>query len=835
MKNRSWLAVLLPALFLSTSTTFAQQERQVRALEEVVVTARKRSESQQDVPLAVTAVSSAEMAANNISTIADISRIAPGLDQREGRKQGAFAIRGVGQVRLTDLQSDPGVAVYLDGMFLARNDSQLVDVVAIESVQVLRGPQGTLFGKNSVGGAILVSTKDPYEEFTLGFTTKIDDLGQRDARVSVDLPLIENRLYSKWTFGSIRSDGYIEDIDTGRGLGDDDRLLAAIQLLWDINSDMELKTLAYFNKQEENIPPYHCQQVTKSASLSYTRAPGRSEAYHEACSDSEKLMGSGYAQTENFGGHFSSRDALFGATFTWDMSAGTFKSITSYVLKGDNNNDYDIDGTDLLTIRNTEFIRDQLRSQGIYDKDGSRYTLGQELQFSGSAMNDRLQYTVGAFASWESLDNQVAGQALTREGWVGFEQLPGLPSPGDICSLNGILLEKCLYVRGLNTSTISSFDNTSYAAFSQVIFDLTPTLHLTGGLRYSYEKREMKLEQIQAQSIPSPLPGIVPLPGPIANGLPITVMTETQFNQLEGVENPLSRGPKRYGDVTFDRLSPMLSLSWDVSEHFEWESVDALMAYVTLSEGFKAGGLTILPDEIGSYKPEYVLSTEIGFKLDALDRRLRFNLALYDSDYKDVQIVVQKVSSLGGPIINNNNAGLAQMRGAELELTWLLGDGLMLRASGNYIDAEILEYDDEVLDPVSAQPIAIDRSDEPFPYIPEYVYSLSAQYSLFTDVGDFDFVLSRNARSGQYIGSDAAAGLPQFRDAATIDGVTTWQARATWTALDSRALKLSLYGNNLTNEEYIASGTATYAGFGSNAVTMGKERHIGLELNYELR
>ncbi len=826
------MCAVLVAFLLPPTEVLAERDRKAAAIEEVLVTARKRTESQQDVPLAVTAVTNAEMRANNIANIADIAKIAPGLDQREGRKQGGFAIRGVGQPRISDVQSDPGVAVYLDGMFLARNDSQLVDTVAVESVQVLRGPQGTLFGKNSVGGAILVTTKDPYEEFAATFSTRVGSFGRRDARLAVDLPLIADKLYSKWTVGSIRSDGYAEDIDSGRGYGDDDRIVAALQLLWSINSDMELKALAYFNKQQEIVPPYNCQQVTTSSSLSFARTPGRPEAYHEACSEAEKLIGTEKVTSEDYGLFYASRDALFGLTFNWDMPAGSLKSISSFALKGDNNADYDIDATDLLIIRNTQYSREQLKRQGVYDKEGSRYTLGQELQFSGSALDDRFQYTVGLFASWESLDRQIGGQPVTPEGWVGLESLPGLPSPGELCSVAGIIGEGCLYVRGINTTTLSSYDNTSYAAFSQVIYDILPTLHLTGGLRYSYEQREIKFEAFQAQSVPANVAGI-PLPPELTNNLPITIMTETQFNRLEGQENPLSRGPVSYGDVDFTRLSPMVSLSWQMSEHFQWPHVDALMVYATVSEGFKSGGMNITNDGIKAYDPEFVISTEIGFKLDALSRRLRLNLALYDSDYQDVQILVTKVSSLGAPELSTNNAGLARMRGAEAELTWLLNEAWSLRASGNYIDMEILQYDDEVLDPVTAEPIAIDRSSEPFPYIPRYVYSLSARYGMTTAAGDFDFVLSRNSRSSHFIGNDAAAGLPQFRDMATIDGFSTWSMRATWIPWDDQRLRVSFYGNNITDEEYFATGLATYASFGSNAVTMGKSQHFGLELEYE--
>lgn len=827
MKKIAPVCVL--ALLLSPGQVLPADQKRSYSLEEVVVTARKRSESQQDVPVAVTAISGEQMKQNNISTIADVAKITPGLDQREGRKQGAFSIRGVGQIRLNEVQADPGVAVYLDGIFLARNDSQLLDIVAVESVQVLRGPQGTLFGKNSVGGAILVTTKDPYEEFTVSTDVLMDSLGQRNAQIAIDMPLIEDKLYSKFTVGSVQSDGYAEDDDTGRELGNDDRLVAALQVLWNINDNMSLKTLAYFNDQDENVPPYYCEQVTLTGALSFARAPGRPQAYHEACSEAEKLIGSEKVSHENTSAEYTSRDVLFGATFDWDMPNGTFKSITSYVVKGDSYADFDFDATDLLTIRSTSYVRERLAAQGVYDEDGGRYTLGQEFQYSGIALEDRLTYTVGVFGSWESLDKLLSGQSSTKEGWIGFESLPGLPSPNALCVFSGITGEDCLYVRGVFDASVTSYDNTSYALFSQFTYDLIPTLHLTGGLRYTYEHREIKLEQMMAQTVP-PIAGI-----PLPPAIPVTVMTETQFNMLENDFIEVSRGELQYSETTFERLSPMVSLSWDISDHYEMTSVDGLMGYISVSEGFKSGGFNVLAAGIDDFEPEYVIATELGFKLDALNRKLRLNMAVYNSDYKDVQTIVAKIPSLGAPELSTQNAGLARMQGIEFEMNWLLGQSLVLVASGNYIDAEILEYDDEVIDPVTGSPRPVDRSDEPFPFIPEYVYALSARYSLFTDIGDFDFMLSRNSRAGQFTGGDAVAGLPEFQDAATIDGVDTWSTRITWTPWEDQRMRLALFGNNITDEEYVATGTAVYSGFGTNSITLGKKRHFGLELNYEFR
>ncbi len=797
------------------------------ALEEIVVTARKRAENLQDVPVSVTAVSSEEMRANNISTIADVARLAPGLDQREGRKQGAFSIRGVGQIRITELQADPGVGVYIDGIFLARNDSQLMDTLTLENVQVLRGPQGTLFGKNTIGGAILVTTKAPSDEFSVSLGTKLDGLGQRDAQLAVDVPLIGGTLYSKLTVGSVRSDGYAKDDDSDTRMGNDDRQIAALQLLWNISDDVTLKTLANFSRQNDGIAAHYCQQITPIGAVSFARAPGREENYSEVCSEAEALIGKERVSHENVVSGYTSRDALFGATLNWDTAVGTFKSITSYAYKGHGSQDYDFDATDLFLIGNTSYGREQLRKQGIYDEDDSRTTVSQELQFTGNALEDRLKYTIGLFGSSESLDNQLGGQLTTLEGWVGFERLPGLPDINSLC-LGGITGQGCLYVRGISTLSASDYENSSYALFSQASYDLTSSVQITAGLRYTLEERVLDLEQFGSQSVP-PLLGIVPLPG-----LPITVMTETQFNLLEGNVMQLSRGPQQHGEVSFERLSPMASVSWNVTDSVEWESVDSLMLYATVAEGFKSGGFNVLSSGIGSYKPEYVISSEVGFKLDALDRSLRLNAALYNSDYRDIQVVLTKFLSLGAPEITTNNAGLARMRGVEAELAWLLSREWMINVSGNYIDAAFLEYDDDVLDPVTGRSAPVDRSDEPFPFIPCYSYNVALRYHAPpTRFGEFDLMLSRNTRAEQFIGGDATAGLPEYRKQATIDGLSVWTARASWTPWEDGRLHVALYGNNLTNEKYVATGTAVYSGFGSNSVTIGKVRHFGLELNYE--
>ena len=798
------------------------QERKAEefALEEVIVTARKRDESQQSVPVAVSAYGGEELAANNISDIADIARLAPGLDQREGRKQGGFAIRGVGQTNINEISNDPGVAVYLDGIFLSRNDSQLLNTVDVQSVQVLRGPQGTLFGKNSVGGAIVVTTKDPGDELAFEFGTRIGSYDRRDAQLTIDIPLIEDKVHSKLTLAQRSAGGYSKDVDSTREFGDSDQQIAVLQTLIDFNDDLSLRLIGYYNHQREMVEPNNCRLFDSNATLSATRVPGRAENYSEACGAVSALIDDYKVQSENEGLYFGSDDLLLAATLTWDFAGGTLKSISSWANKRNTSGDFDIDGTDFFYIGNGTHRNRVLHEQGLTDSDNdsTRDTLGQELQWSGTALNERLQFTLGVFGSTESIDRDVGGTYLGKEGWVGFEALNPLPPPPP----------GFLYVRGISSFSINSYDNTSYAAFGQFLYDLTPSLQFTTGIRYTYERREIKQQNISGPATPP----LLNIPGDPTSQLPITIMTEAQFNNLEGKQAQLAFKNTVYGDVDYTRVSPMLSLAWSISDQLGWEDT-SLMTYITLSEGFKGGGFTSASGlgAIRTFDPEFVLSTEIGFKLDALQRSLRLNVAAYNSDYKDIQVLVSKIpGAFGAPEVATQNAGLARIQGLEAELTWLLSPAWMLRASGNYIDADLIEFDDEVINPNTQNIEILDRSTEPFPFIPEVVYSLSLRYGLQTEsMGDVDFVVSHNYRDGMYIGQDAGASF--FRDASTIDGFAIQSLRITWTPFEDRSVQLSLYGNNILDKEYIASGVSI-GSFGTAQITPGKPAMWGLDFSY---
>ena len=212
------LAVVVSAALVSPQPVHAQ----AGVLEEVVVVARKREESLQDTPVAVSAFGEDDMRAARIRNIADLAQQVPGLSTRDGDKVSGLTIRGVG-TRVRSVKTDPGVGVYVDGIFMPRSDTQLVDVVDMQSIQVLRGPQGTLFGKNTAGGAILLQTVKPSDEFSGKLEVGFGDDDRQDFAGRISGPIVDGQLYGSITVDSRERDGYMEDLVTGRDFGNVDR------------------------------------------------------------------------------------------------------------------------------------------------------------------------------------------------------------------------------------------------------------------------------------------------------------------------------------------------------------------------------------------------------------------------------------------------------------------------------------------------------------------------------------------------------------------------------------------------------------------------------------
>jgi len=609
----------LALLSAAPAPAFAQAAEPTFGVEEIVVTARKREESLQDTPISITAYTAAAIEARAMGDVEQIGDFTPNLVFDRAAPIGGsnstavIYIRGIGQD--SGLPTiDQGVGLYVDGVYLARSVGGVVDLVDIDRIEVLRGPQGTLFGRNTIGGAISIVTKRPDSTFGGYVSGAIGDDSRVDLRASLNLPLGET-LATSLTVSSSQRDGYVTRRD-GTDMGDTNALSGRFAALWTPTPSLDLYFAADYTRRRENGAPFVLTEVTLS--------PTTFGAFHNAfvapagaCPNPFDLNG---ANANCYSGRWISgsktSDAgtvpakddldLWGVSLNaeWRLGGVTLRSITSY--------------RDTESVFNLDQDHSPLTIAHVLS-NSTQNQFTQEFQALGDAFDGRLNYILGAYYFREE------AQMSERVTFAPVDFLSG-----------------------------GAVKNDSFALFSQVTFDITDRLSLTGGLRYTEDNKRFTPDS----RVISSLIGIPP-------GVPLL--------------------PSTQGSVETKKMTPMVNLS------YQW--TDDLMTYVTYSKGFRGGGFTqrVFPPlpTIPSFAPEFVEVWEAGFKLMAFENRLRLNAAVFDNQYTDLQFTVQDVTV--GPTVRN--AGAAKVRGGEIEATIVPVEGLHIDLGLGYLDAKVTEVD----------------------------------------------------------------------------------------------------------------------------------------------
>lgn len=778
------------------------------ALEEVVVTARKREETLQDTPIAVSAFNNDTLRAAQIDNVGDLTRNVPGLSRREGRKTADLNIRGVG-TRVSGVAAEAGVGVYVDSIYIARNDAQLVDVLNMESVQVLRGPQGTLFGKNTAGGAILLTTKKPGDEFQGFASANVGDLGRTNLRGGVSGPLYEDGLFGGIQVDYQDEDGYRKDAVTGEGYGNVDRYSILGQMRYETDEIFVGDLMLFYGEVDENTFPANCIQSNPAAALQRFTAPGNATPYAELCQQSTDLVDNEKVIFDHTPLRYKITNYLSGLTLAWDLEPFTVKSISGYLYQENIDTvSNDIDATDLLTLGNQWEPGRQLNANGIDADDESRTFVSQEFQLLGDAFDDFVTYTLGAFYSYEKIDDSPFGQMLGPGGFLGTTRADGSVS----------LLPTSVSFR---EATLREFENTSAAIFGQGILSLSDMWQLTLGGRYTYE--EKKAEQtnyIAAEQFP------------VGN-----VVSREEFNALANYIHqviPDPENPNPGDDDNWTQFTPSVTLTMFTPDAWRGDLFDGGMMYASASGGFKAGGFSPFGAEFLAFDPENLWTYELGYKLELWDQRARLNGAFYYSEYDDIQITVTRTFPREDPSLppvtqnGTDNAGKATIRGAELEFTIMPVDGLLFAATASYIDARYDEFMD-IAPQADGSVQPIDRSHEDFAYTPEHTYTATAQYDWVTGIGSIVPRLHYYYTSSQFIGLDAGAAAA---NEAYLDSYDVWKFRLAFQPDYVQGLEIAGYVDNFTDEEYFGTGIASISGVGSVALVPGKQRTYGVEVYY---
>ncbi len=775
--NLGRLLMLGAALGAATPATAQAQDKAGNTewlVEEIVVTARKREEGLQSTPLSVSAFSGDSLEYRGVTKIDGIQNFTPNLTFSNNPAFGGASnaasiyIRGIGQKEFLPTV-DPGVGLYVDGVYIARSVGGILDLIDVERVEVLRGPQGTLFGRNTIGGAISITTRKPDEErsgrlsATYGTDERFDVVG------SANLPWSDT-FFSTFSAGRMSQDGYV-DRDDGTDLGDDDTWTGRAAFRWLASDAVEMNLSFEGTRDRENGPAFELLGIDKGPVIN--RATGEVDENTPPFAVINNQMASFSAgwPAPGLGGP----DAYPPCVFLPGAIPGVPSDINTavpgcfddrYIRDNETNagtapaySDSDLWGTNFtldwelaenLSLKSITAYREL---EADFARDGDHSPLGvaayvdhmdldqfsQEIQLNGTNLDSRLNWIFGLYYFEESGDNEN-------------------------------LLDFVIS----NFRSGGSIDNEAWATFFQGTYDVTEQLHFTAGLRYTDEEKKF-------------LPDQVILVNKFAgSGHPVL---DAPFMQAG---EPILPHVEKAEPI--DEVTPMVNVSYDWNED--------LMVYVSYSEGFKSGGFSqrVFPpivagytapagtpdiDLIPTFDPEYVEVYEFGFKYATPGQRLRLNGALFTTKYDDLQV---QVFTSVAPV--TKNAASATIDGFELEMQAVPAEGWFAEASVGYLDAQ---YDE--LDTLETRLF----EDDKFERVPEWSASgaLSKEFVL-DDIGTLTPRVDWSYRTKVYNDSFNSPLLAQ-------SSYHLVNANLTFTDKNDR-YDIVAAVENLTDEDYLTTG-----------------------------
>jgi len=788
------------------------------ALEEVVVTARRREESLQETPLAVTALNAEALRDAGVRNLADLNQIAPNIEVASTNGNAPLAniyIRGIGQ-RNSGANIDSGVGIYIDNVYVGRPDGALLDLNDIQSVQVLRGPQGTLFGKNTTGGALVFTSNSPVEGFEGSLGARVGNYDRLDVDFVVNLP-VTDKLFTRLSGVSISRDGYIENTFDGEDYVDEDRQSLMWQTRWLASEDLTFDLNLNWAETDQAMRPQKCVLVPEvqgwQAELFNTLAIEPSQdgrTVDDFCRDAVEA-GGGDINTviSDLGGDYYAENKGVSLTAEWVISDElTFKSISAW-RSTEASQDDELDHTGIPFLH---------RTNSVHPFSGPAETdqYSQEFQLLGSAFNDRMQYVTGLYWFSEETSGRIDVNFLG----------PFDPATNDFFYLN-------------TTARALASENKAVAAFAQVEWEYNDNWRSTIGLRYTDEDRELTMDrwQVDPQTLDLNGGAVVPLEG----GLYVVQRPDFSYNpEFEFVPLDSTHGKTSDSDVT-----PMASIQYLIDGN---DFINTGTLYLTYSEGFLSGGLSeAATGELEEFLPEEVENWELGFKLDLLDHRLRMNGALFHADYTNRQLTTLVINSeTNSPAGATINAAKSTIVGFELETTWLATENWLLSFNMTLNDGDIQEFDDvqlEIADvglPAAAgcsranliilqvDSCPTDRSDENLPRLPEETYLVAAQYMWQSPVG---LIMPRVQASWKfdidYCFDATSCQTGRWLEDKQFD----LSARVTWISRDEK-WEGALFGSNLSDEDYIVGGTALVESEGVGGYAGVAPRTYGAELSY---
>lgn len=763
---------------------FAEEDGRSLTIEEVIVTARKVEESSQSVPIAITAIS-AELTNSSIRDLQDLNGFAPNVQISEDGSRGGggadITIRGISPTRSDDNSFDSPIGVMIDGIYLGSLAGQVLENFDLERVEVLRGPQGTLFGKNTVGGVVHVIRSRPTGELGGRVKLTLGEDGQQELRAVVNTSLIDEKLAAKFFATFQEDDGFMSNSTTGDDIAARDYKNYGATLMFTPNDSFEaLLTVEQF-KDDSQLNAFHTNYNVAPGVLPPPTDPNETDysggflnctLFPQTCRTSTRRPSRGENDTEN-------RAALDTDAVTLNMSLDlndnlTLVSVTGYrQLDEYRIYDFDASSAPFITIErwnDYDQISQELRIDGTWDNFN---ITGGVYYWNSDFEQDWV--TGGQF--WATLFGAVAQNPAAWQACAGGALAPvfcdsgipnGVPAGQDVTQI--------LY---------ETQETTSLAAFVQADWTFAEKWTLTAGLRWTEEEKDF----IAGQAY------------------------------LSNVARQRARNFPEYADLKnkWTKTDPKLGITYQLND-------DAII-YATYAEGFHSGGFFGVNQNTrdfirDQYDPENAESYELGFKSQLMDNRLRLNIALFRNDFEDKQESSVQVDPDTLTVATTfDNVADARYQGAELETQFVVSQNLRVFFNYGYLDAEYSEF---VTDINASDGVTIleDASFLEPRNAPKYTLGLGGTLSFPIGPGDLE-IYAKYAKIAE-VDTDLL-NTPLGRVDARKDVTAS-------IGYFAQNYSIQLFGRNLTDERFEAfTPIATLFAAGS----VNRPRSYGLEFLYE--
>lgn len=738
---------------------------QAQQLEEVVVTAQKRVESLQDVPISVNAVGGNKMMEAGITNMEALTAYVPNFSMNQTGLTSNITIRGISSG--VNQSFEQSVGMYVDDIYYGRAQLARAPLFDMERVEVLRGPQPILFGKNSIGGAVSLITAKPTDEFEGSIQGLYEpDHGEQDYRLVLSGPISDN-LSGRLSLMYREMDGYMDNAHLDRDEKEEEETIIRAALKWEAtdNLTMDLKVeRTEFDTEGRNIVLFN--SVALPGGVDYISAlEGAVNTYNNVLIPAGLREGpevpftpvDGEFNWDTGQGQNTSDNEMDNITFKADYLLGdsTLTFVTGYV------------GYETEEICDCDFASASIIDETFQQEEYSQFS--QEIRFT-SPGGETIDWIAGAYYQTNELD---------------FEDHTNVPEDSLLRLLSPAY-------SGISARRTYEADTDLWSVFAQATWNINDAWRLTVGGRYTDESKEGSREISLFQ-------------GEVGYGdtNPLLNALFSQFGiEAHSIED----------DRDENAFTPVVTVQWDAT--------DDVMLYATYVTGFKSGGFDLRsnghPDpQVGvpgitgvfEFDEEEAQAWEAGAKMGMLDGAAEMNVALFYTDYDDLQTSVFD-GILG---FNVTNAGGAKIRGVEMDGRWLVTEGLTLSASAAYLDFEFTEFPNSQCyfgqpDPSCAETGTADAKGKRKEYTPEWKAAVTADYVL--PVGDaFEFRVTADV---SYV--DNYLALPNLDPNGEQDAYTRVNGRMAFGTNDG-TWEIALVGKNLTDEEVMSfGGNATLAG-----------------------